>query len=256
MLQIITLPAGQDNYIWLIKKADQAVVIDPGSAEPVLERLRALDLKLHAILLTHHHHDHVAGVPALLAHYPEASCYGPAMLASMITNLTPLHDGAQLPLPAMDLTFDILHLPGHTQEHIAFYGQGALFCGDVLFAGGCGRLLGGTAEQMFDSLQRIKQLPPETLIYCAHEYTANNLAFGLLIEPDNPHLLRRIQMVARLRQQGLPTLPCTLSEELATNVFLRTHLPGIKSSAERIAMAMCKNEIQVFASLREKKNNV
>ncbi len=256
MLQVITLPSRQDNYIWLIKKANKTVVIDPGSAENVLERLHILGLELHAILLTHHHHDHVDGVPTLLEHYPEASCHGPAMLASKIERLMPLHGGEQLTLPDMELTFAVLHLPGHTQEHLAFYGHGALFCGDVLFSGGCGRLLDGTPEQMFNSLQCIKRLPIETLIYCAHEYTTNNLTFCQSIEPGNHALLHRIQTAARLRQQGLPTLPSTLAEELATNVFLRTHLPEVKSSAERISMSMCKNEIQVFASLREKKNTV
>ena len=256
MLQIITLPARQDNYIWLIKKANKVVVVDPGCAEGVVERLQSLNLDLHSILLTHHHHDHVDGVPALLDHYPETSCYGPAMLANRIGRLIPLSGGERLSLPEIELTFEVLHLPGHTQEHLAFYGHGALFCGDVLFAGGCGRLLDGTPEQMFGSLQRIKQLPPETRIYCAHEYTANNLAFCQLIEPSNPQLLRRIQTVARLRQQGVPTLPSTLAEELATNVFLRTHVIEVKSSAERIAMSICKNEIQVFASLREKKNTI
>lgn len=254
MLQIITLPARQDNYIWLIKKGNKALVVDPGCADVVLERLSHLKLDLHAILLTHHHHDHVDGVPSLLEHYPEASCYGPAMLSGKIAALVPLSGGERLALPEMDVTFDVLHLPGHTREHLAFYGQGALFCGDVLFSGGCGRLLDGTPEEMFNSLQRIKQLLPGTEIYCAHEYTANNLAFALHIEPTNSTLLQRIQEVARLRQQGLPTLPSTLAQELATNVFLRTHLPEVKSRVESVTMAMCENEIQVFASLREKKN--
>ena len=256
MLQVITIPSRQDNYIWLIKKANKAVVVDPGEAEPVLAHLAKLDLELHAILLTHHHHDHIDGVPQLLAAFPAAKCCGPTMPGVSIPTLLEVKNEQTLALEELSLQFRVMHLPGHTQEHVAYYGHGALFCGDVLFGGGCGRLLGGTAEQLYHSLERIKKLPPETHIYCAHEYTANNLAFCQRIEPDNSLLKARIRQTARLRQQGIPTVPSSLSDELVTNVFLRTHIPEVKHSAEWFSMTKCENEIQIFASLREKKNNL
>ncbi len=256
MHQIVCIPSRKDNYIWLIKKDALALVVDPGEAEPVLARLTALGLQLHAILLTHHHHDHVDGVPALLAAFPACRLHGPddAALAQALPALERLRDGQRLGLPALGLEFEILHLPGHTRSHIAYLGQGALFCGDVLFSGGCGRLLEGTASQMFHSLQRLKQLPAGTKVYCAHEYTQSNLAFCLQVEPDNPALLARLRQVARLRQQGVPTLPSSLGDELSYNVFLRTAEPAVIAAAQIFSSSECENEIQVFASLREKKN--
>jgi hydroxyacylglutathione hydrolase len=256
MLEVIAIPARQDNYIWLIKKGQQAVVVDPGDAGPVLGLLQQERLHLAAILLTHHHRDHTEGVRPLMELYPEAVCYGPAFTLPGLPCYHPLADHAELSLPTPGLTFKILHLPGHTEEHIAYYGHGALFCGDVLFGAGCGRLLNGTAEQMYHSLQRIKQLPPDTQIYPAHEYTQANLEFCLLVEPDNTDSRERFVRCQKLRQQGLPTLPGNLAEEMATNVFLRTDQLRIRRWAEQNALCICKNEIQVFAILREKKNNL
>lgn len=256
MLHVVTIPARQDNYIWLLKKGQHAAVVDPGNAESVLERLDMLGLTLNTILLTHHHHDHIDGVPQLLANYPDALCYGPAQPHPALPDQLPLHDGQHITLDALDLSFEIMSLPGHTREHIAYWGHGALFCGDVLFSGGCGRLLDGTPEQMYHSLQRIKQLPPETRIYAAHEYTQSNLAFCQRVEPDNTALADRIQSVSKLRRQGLPSLPSNLATELASNVFLRTQMDSVRHWAEQNAFCACENEIQVFAILREKKNNL
>lgn len=256
MLQIITLPARQDNYIWLLKKGQHALVVDPGDAAPVIERLQQLQLDLDAILLTHHHQDHIAGVPELLRHSPQALCYGPQLPHPLLPSKIPLVDGQVLRIPSMDLSFNIMQLPGHTPEHIAYEGEGCLFCGDVLFAGGCGRLLDGTAEQMYQSLQRIKQLPEQTQIYCAHEYTQSNLAFCQRVEPANPRTAERLRAISKRRQQGLPTVPSELADELATNVFLRTQLPQVRHWAELQALRECENEIHVFAILREKKNNL
>ena len=146
MLQIITLPARQDNYIWLLKKGQHALVVDPGDAAPVIERLQQLQLDLDAILLTHHHQDHIAGVPELLRHYPQARCYGPQLPHPELPSKIPLVDGQILRLDTLGLSFNIMQLPGHTPEHIAYEGEGCLFCGDVLFAGGCGRLLDGSEQ--------------------------------------------------------------------------------------------------------------
>ena len=256
MLQVITLPARQDNYIWLLKKGQHAAVVDPGDAAPVIERLQHLGVKLDAILVTHYHADHIAGIPELLRLYPQAICYGPQGPHPELPTKRPLTDGQRLRLDSMGISFEVMQLPGHTPEHIAYFGEGCLFCGDVLFAGGCGRLLDGTAEQMQNSLQRIKQLPEQTRIYCAHEYTQSNLAFCQLVEPDNQQTTERLRLVSKLRQQGLPTLPSTLAEELRTNVFLRTQIPQVRHWAERNALRECENEIHVFAILREKKNNL
>lgn len=255
MLQIITIPSRTDNYIWLIKKAHRAIVIDPGEALPVKQVLEQQQLELYAILITHYHHDHIDGISELLSSYPDACCYGPEPRSNLPFPVTTVSEAGPLSLQQVALEFKVMHLPGHTPEHVAYYGHGVLFCGDTLFAGGCGRVLGGTMDELYASLQRIKALPPETLIYCAHEYTANNLAFCQRIEPDNPLLRARIRQTARLRQQGVPTVPSSLSDELVTNSFLRTHIPEVKHSAEWISMKKCENEIQVFASLREKKNN-
>ncbi len=256
MLQVITLPARQDNYIWLLKKGQHAVVVDPGDAAPVVERLQQLGIQLDAILVTHFHADHIAGIPDLLRLYPQAICYGPQGPHPELPTKRPLTDGQRLRLDSMGISFEVMQLPGHTPEHIAYLGEGCLFCGDVLFAGGCGRLLDGTAEQMQNSLQRIKQLPEQTRIYCAHEYTQSNLAFCQLVEPDNQQITERLRQVSKLRQQGLPTLPSTLAEELLTNVFLRTQIPQVQYWAQRNALCERENEIHVFAILREKKNNL
>lgn len=256
MAQIITISSRQDNYIWLLMKDGYAVVVDPGEARPVERVLKEQGLRLVAILLTHHHDDHVGGVAELLASHPDCRLYGPheAQL-NHFQALQPLQDGDMLPLPELETEFQVLALPGHTQSHIGFYGPLGLFCGDVLFGGGCGRLLGGTAEQMLASLQRLKALPAETWVYCAHEYTWDNLRFCLTVEPDNQPLLERVRRCAKLRRQGVPTVPFPLAEELTTNCFLRTDQPNVRAAAQMMAMSECNNEIEIFVLLRQKKNN-
>lgn len=262
MPQIITIPARQDNYIWLIREGDQAIVVDPGEAAPVEARLQQLGLSLAAILITHFHGDHMDGVPDLLARWPQALLYTPPGWPGAATaQHRQVTDGDSLDFPApglhfLGLHFDVLHLPGHTAEHLAFFGHGALFCGDTLFAGGCGRLFGGTAAQMWQSLQRLVALPPDTQIYCAHEYTRANLEFCLRVEPDNLATRARLQQISKLRQQGLPTVPSRLAEELDTNVFLRTRQAAVRAWCEMQAATLTENEQQVFAILREKKNTL
>ena len=176
MLQVQTIPSRQDNYIWLIKQGNHAIVIDPGEAAPVLERLQQQSLTLRAILITHHHHDHVDGVAGLLQQYPQCEVYGPHITLPNSPQLKMMNDQDMINFPDLGLSFTTLHTPGHTAEHIAFYGHNALFCGDTLFSGGCGRLFSGTAEQMYNSLKRLSNLPDDTLVYAAHEYTYNNLS--------------------------------------------------------------------------------
>lgn len=256
MLQVQTIPSRQDNYIWLIKQGNQAIVVDPGESAPVIERLRQQSLELRAIFLTHHHHDHVDGVAALSELYPQCEVYGPRITLSDVPQLKPMNDQDLISIPDLGLTFTVWHTPGHTAEHVVFHGHGALFCGDTLFSGGCGRLFTGTAEQLYRSLQRLASLPEDTLVYPAHEYTYNNLIYCQLVEPDNMFTIKRIKEVSKLRQQGCPTLPSTIEIEKQSNVFLRTATPSVAAFAQKSSNLYLENEIQIFAILRERKNNL
>jgi hydroxyacylglutathione hydrolase len=252
MFNVIRIPAFKDNYIWLLRKGASAAVVDPGDARPVLDLLDREGLSLASILVTHHHADHQGGVVELLAHYP-AEVFGPA--AESITGLSrPLSGGETVRIAACDVEFQVIAVPGHTLGHIAYYGAGCLFCGDTLFAGGCGRLFEGTAAQMADSLARLAALPDETAVYCAHEYTQANLRFALAVEPGNRRLQSRVNEVARARASGLATVPSTMAIERASNPFLRCGEPEVAASARRRAPAAA-DDVAVFAALREWKNS-
>jgi hydroxyacylglutathione hydrolase len=256
MLQIQCIPSRKDNYIWLIKNGNHAIVIDPGEAMPVIERLQNQSLTLRAIFITHHHHDHVDGVAELLTHYPDCHVYGPQIALPDVPQLQPQHDQDVIKFPDLDLSFTVWHTPGHTKEHIVFHGHGALFCGDTLFSGGCGRLFTGTAEQMYHSLQRLASLSEKTLVYPAHEYTYNNLSYCIQVEPDNSSTKERIKEINKLYQQGCPTVPSSIAIEKKTNVFLRTDNLNVAAYAQKLSDQYLENEIQIFAILREKKNNL
>jgi len=252
MFEIIRIPAFKDNYIWLLRKGASVVVVDPGDARPVLEVLERENLSLTSILITHHHADHQGGVASLLAHYP-ADVFGPA--TESITALTqPLRGGETIVLESLGVEFQILAVPGHTRGHIAYYGAGTLFCGDTLFAAGCGRLFEGTPRQMYDSLTRLAALPEQTAVYCAHEYTEANLRFALAVEFGNRHLRQRVDEVVVARAKGWATVPSTMALEKATNPFLRCNEPEIVASAQgRVAKA--NDALAVFTVLREWKDN-
>jgi hydroxyacylglutathione hydrolase len=227
---ITAIPALSDNYIWLLEAADgQCAVVDPGEAQPVLSTLAARGLDLAYILLTHHHYDHVDGVPELLEHY-EATVCGPADDRLPFVHKL-CHEAEEVSLEGLGITFQVLEIPAHTRSHIAFYGHGALFCGDTLFSVGCGRLFEGTAEQMQRALDKLAALPAETEVYCAHEYTQSNCAFALAVEPDNPALQRRAANVDRLRASGQITLPSTLADEISCNPFMRTREDSVVEAA-------------------------
>lgn len=226
-VNIVPLPALADNYIWLLHDQDgNAVVVDPGDGEVVEEELRARGLQLRAILLTHHHHDHVGGVPQLLRASPVPVIAPRDPRIGDVTRV--VGEGDVIALEAPRLRFTVMAVPGHTLSHVAFFGEGLLLCGDTLFSLGCGRLFEGTPAQMLDSLDRIAALPVATRICPAHEYTEANGRFARMIEPSNQSLAERCARVASLRARHLPTLPVTLAEELLNNPFLRVDSEGVR----------------------------
>ncbi len=263
---IIPLTAFRDNYIWLLRGDDRsgATVVDPGDAAPVLEYLKHERLTLSAILVTHHHNDHIGGIAALRARYPGVPVFGPRDEAMNVVSVG-LGEGEWVDLSqtgSAELRLEVLAVPGHTRGHLAYYdrnhrGCGALFCGDTLFSAGCGRLFEGTSTQMQSSLARLRALPAETLVYCAHEYTEANLRFAMAVEPDNEELANYAVRVAQLRAAGQPTLPSTLALECAINPFLRWDAPAVQQAAARFRgrlPANPGNAVEVFAAIREWKD--
>ncbi len=251
----MAIPAFADNYLWLIHDGVQAAVVDPGDAAPVLAALDAHKLSLAAILLTHHHADHVGGVASLLRRY-KVPVFGPA--GEAIEGITiPLSEGDAATIPELELAMTVLDVPGHTRGHIAYVApeQGWLFCGDTLFAGGCGRLFEGSPAQMADSLGKLAALPDATEVYCAHEYTLSNLRFAAEIEPENDALTARIQSEQAKRDQGRPTLPSTIGLEKSTNPFLRYREPAIAARLISAGRLSTREPIAAFAALREWKNS-
>jgi len=242
--------AFEDNYIWLINKVNSKniVIVDPGDSTPVLEYVNAHHFTPVAILVTHHHADHIAGINGILKYF-KIPVFGPGNEnIHAITHA--VQEGEMINLDAINARFQVMAVPGHTRGHVAYYGQGMLFCGDTLFAGGCGRIFEGTPVQMYESLEKIRHLPDETLIFCAHEYTQDNLDFSRVVEPDNPALLDRIRNTATLRQQQLPTVPSTLELEKQTNPFLRCHLPNVTQAAESFALKTIKSGADTFSIVR------
>lgn len=260
MREPIPVPALDSNYFWLIPGDNRkAWVVDPGDATPVLEALQKLKLSLEGILITHHHWDHTDGLEALLAKF-DVPVYGPESVPEVTHVLT---EGDRVALfettefGVKEPTLEVLAVPGHTLDHLAYYQPGVggqpprLFCGDALFAAGCGRLFEGTASQALDSLNKLNKLPAETLIYCAHEYTLDNLRFARTVDPDNPAVLARLEAVSQCRARGEPTLPSSLDLERDTNPYLRTGLPGIRKT---FGADDAEEDASVFAELRRRKD--
>ncbi|MCX7892628.1 MAG: hydroxyacylglutathione hydrolase [Burkholderiales bacterium] len=252
MIDVIPLQAFNDNYIWALRAGRHAAVVDPGDAAPVLDYLAREDVALAAILATHHHPDHVGGIGELRQAF-DVPVYGPR--AEPIPTVThPVSGGDRVALAPLGVAFDVLDIPGHTRAHVAYYGAKLLFCGDTLFACGCGRLFEGTPEQMHASLAKLAALPDDTLVYCGHEYTLANIAFARQVEPDNAALAARARADAALREKGLPTLPSTIGREKATNPFLRAAEPAVAAAADRYLGRRAGSPVAVFAALREWKN--
>jgi hydroxyacylglutathione hydrolase len=251
-MEIRPIKAFADNYLWLFRQPDssEACIVDPGDATPVLAHLKKEGLSLSAILLTHHHPDHIGGVSELLRHF-DVPVYGPESAAIPAVTHT-LHEGDSF--TAADTRFKVLEIPGHTLDHIAYYAEPdaaapVLFCGDTLFAGGCGRVFEGTADMMYNSLQKLAALKPETQVFCAHEYTLSNLAFAQAVTPDDAVLQQRVESENQKREKDIPTVPSSIEVELSTNPFLRC--------SDKTVLAKFpeqENAVQVFAALREWKD--
>ena len=253
-MELIPLPAFNDNYLWLLHDGRDALVVDPGDAAPVQSALQQRGLALRGILVTHHHGDHTGGVAAL-RQATGAPVYGPAREA-IPAPFEPLHGGQSVPLLGID--WQVIDVPGHTAGHIAYYaadvdGAPLLFCGDTLFSAGCGRVFEGTPAQMLASLDRLAALPANTRVCCAHEYTLSNLRFAAAVEPGNAALADYTRQCQALRAQGMPTLPSTVGTERAINPFLRSREPAVVQAA-RARSGAADEEVAVFAALREWKN--
>jgi hydroxyacylglutathione hydrolase len=265
-MRLQPLPAFNDNYIWMLFDeaadispgggASRALIVDPGDAGPVLEELRDAPMPL-GILLTHHHHDHIGGVPALLERWPQLPVIAPHD-ARIPTATRRVAEGDRVGIGPWQ--FEVMEIPGHTSSHIAFHGLthqgvGLLFCGDTLFSLGCGRLFEGSPAQMLDSLQRLSALPPATQVCCGHEYTVANAAFALTIDPANMALHARALSARRARDAGEATLPVTIGSEIACNPFLRIQAPAMRASLELHLQRKLINEIDAFATLRRWKDD-
>ncbi|HEU4852492.1 MAG TPA: hydroxyacylglutathione hydrolase [Telluria sp.] len=257
-LAVLTVPAFQDNYLWLVHDGRFAAVVDPGDADAIERALAANGLELSAILSTHHHADHVGGVAALAAKW-KVPVFAPRD-ERIVGATRPVSEGDRVELERPAVTFSVLEVPGHTRSHIAYVretpGERWLFCGDTLFAGGCGRMFEGTAPVMSASLAKLASLPDDSLVFCAHEYTLANLRFALAVEPGNAALQERYLRTQEMRADGLATVPSTIGLERATNPFLRCDSPEIRQTLENAGrLAPGAGPVEVFGALREWKNS-
>jgi len=255
MVTVTAIPAFKDNYLWLIEANSHCYVIDPGDGLVVQQWLQKKQKPLSAILVTHHHNDHIGGINQLLHHYP-VPVYGPN--SPYIPQIThSLKDRSCLTLPG--LLLKVIAVPGHTIDHIAYFIEPSkqdplLFCGDTLFAGGCGRIFDGTAALLYKSLTQLGQLPGNTQVFCAHEYTLTNLKFAHVIEPGNTDLIQRTLVEQQKRSRNQPTVPTTIATECATNPFLRCQLESVRKTVEDHYHTVTSSALEVFTLLRQWKD--
>ncbi len=247
-LSIEAIPAFETNYIWALHNGRDCALVDPGSSAEPLAFLQRQGLQLCALLLTHHHFDHIGGVDDILARHPVPT-WGP--VDSRIPQVNrPVREGDRASVPELELALDVLETPGHTTTHIVYHNSDMLLAGDTLFSIGCGRLFEGTPAQMQASLDKLADLPGSARLYCAHEYTQDNCRFALQVEPDNPELQARAEQVAQLREKNQITLPPTLAEERAANPFLRTREASVIEAANRRQPGTGNDPAAVFGVIR------
>ena len=253
-LNITPIPAFADNYFWLLERDGRCAVVDPGDDAPVRKVLAERGLALTAILITHHHYDHIGGLAKLKAAF-DVPVYGPAAEAKQIRGLTQLlKEGDRVALDELGVSFEIWEVPGHTLGHIAYVADGFVLCGDTLFSAGCGRLFEGTPQQMHRSLARLAALPPDTRVYCTHEYTVSNLAFAAAVEPQSATISEEIGRMRELRARNEPTLPSTIGRERRINPFLRADDPAVAASAAQHRGDALASPLEVFTELRKWKD--
>ncbi|MCH2056509.1 MAG: hydroxyacylglutathione hydrolase [Thalassotalea sp.] len=255
-INIAPIKAFNDNYIWAISSTNNnLVLVDPGQAAPCIDYINTHKLNLVAILITHHHRDHVGGIAELLGAFGEdITVYGPKNEDIPHCDIK-LVEGDKVDLPDLGIELNVLDVPGHTAGHIVYFDDQHLFCGDTLFSGGCGRLFEGTPSQMHHSVSKLAKLPASTKVYCAHEYTLANLHFALTVEPNNIELLTYFNQVQHKRDNDISTIPTTIGQEAAINPFMRSNVADIKESAELYMDTKLASDVDVFAAIRQWKDN-
>lgn len=259
MLQISPILAFDDNYIWCIENEQFAYVVDPGEAAPVIDYLEKKQLSLRGILITHHHADHIGGIKSLKAWQqaqgqPEFDIFTPNTARFPFATVS-LNEGDLVELESVAFQLQVMEVPGHTKDHIAFVNNDALFCGDTLFSAGCGRLFEGNAEQMQANFERFNALPESTQIYCAHEYTRANVDFALAVWPENTDINDYSEWVNQQRAQGIPTLPGSIGQEKKINPFMNADSIELKKNVEQHFNSTYTSPVDVFSALRSWKDN-
>lgn len=255
MIKIFPILALKDNYIWCLYNDTYAWIVDPGAHQPVIETLDKLNVELKGLLITHHHADHTQGVSSLKQRFPSLKVVANAKTELAHTTLE-VKEGDIITLEGLDISVSVIETPGHTLDHLCYFNQDLLLCGDTLFSGGCGRLFEGTPRQMQQSLQKLAALAPETKVLCAHEYTEQNLKFAKLADPNNEFVKHHMQKVQQWRQNNQPSLPSNLETELKINPFLRCSKPSLQESLTYQRQTTVNNALECFTQLRQWKDEL